>query len=202
MIIYSFTLLIPFLFCIFLFELSGIKYHVKYYTKLYSRLLNLKKKEKDAMLYLLLFYLRDEPEWKCNYMRGRLNEYFKSFDRFILDTTLFHYNVHPWQQNWQTDIFNNKISIENIMNKVQNYLNIYKKKYLKNYCTKPTKLDYIDSYFKFEIKENINRLIGKLYEIESISESSCLRNQIHGLKEELNMVDGIIKKQKIRSQFI
>ena len=188
--------------CIFLFSVNGIKYQIKLYTKLYSRLLESGKSNNDAILYLVIFYSRGEPIWKCQYVKGRLKEYYNSFDQFILDLTLFHYSIHPWQQDWQTDVLNNRIAIDKIMNQVEKYLIYYKAKYLKNSYIKTINTNYEHSSFNFEIKENINHLKGKIYEIESIFERSRLNNQIHCLKEELNIIDGIIKKQNIRSQFI
>lgn len=202
MLIYPSVLTILIISCIFIYALSGIKYHVKFYTRLYSILLKSRLCHKDAMIYLVIIYLKGDPEWKCHYMKGRLNQYFQSFDQFILDITLFHYNIHPWQQNWHTDILNKKIFIDNKINNVRKYLRIYKKKYSIKGFTKSTEHHSVYNNLSFEIKKDLIRLKEKMYGVEINSDNSCLNKNLDILKEELNFIDGIVQKQKIINQFI
>ncbi|BBO74963.1 hypothetical protein DSCW_23800 [Desulfosarcina widdelii] len=134
-------------------------------------------------------------------MRGRLIEYFKSFDQFILNITLFHYSIHPWQQNWQTDVLNKKISIDSITNNVKNYLTIYKKKYLITEFNQTIEHQPIFTDLNFKIAKNLIGFTEKIYDMEIISDNLCFNKNLDILKEEINFLDGIIQKQKIINQF-
>ena len=201
MIISSLILLIAIAVCIYLSAFGSIKYHIKFYTIIYSRFLQSGTSEEDAIIYIVKLYLTGEPEWKALYMKGRLQKYYKSFDQFILDITLFHYNIHPWQQTWQTDVINKKIPIDKITYKVYEYLNIYKKRYLSSMFNNKNRPNIDDKIMNLEIRKNIGRLRHKIYEIETKNDNVISKRNIHILNEEVKIIDGIIQKQVISSQF-
>ena len=110
--------------------IGSIKYQVKFYTKRYSQDLNSGYTNEESIRRLVAFYLREEPEWKAEYMNNRLVEYYKSFDQLVYDIALFYYKIDPEQQTWCVDKFSSPAPSERIFHYADKYLRIYKRRYL------------------------------------------------------------------------
>lgn len=111
-------------------RIGSVRHQVKFYTKRYSKLLYAGHNNEEIVTNLLNFFLRGEPEWKNEYMKGRLNEYFNSFDLLVHDIILLNYMNDPNQETLNLGRFGKPASVEHVSQLVDNYLCIYKARYL------------------------------------------------------------------------
>lgn len=113
----------------FLGRIGGVEHQVKFYTKKYSQEINAGCTNEEAICRLVNFYLQGEPEWKVEYMKERLGEYFKTFDQLVYDITLFYYNADPALQVWKIDRVSKPLPSEYVIQQANRYLHIYKERY-------------------------------------------------------------------------
>ena len=124
----AFVIIVLVVYLIFAY-IGSIKYQVKFYTKRYSQYLNSGYSNEESIRLLVTFYLREEPDWKAEYMNSRLVEYYKNFDQLVYDIALFYYKIDPEQQTWHVDKLSGPVPPERVFHYADKYLRIYKRRY-------------------------------------------------------------------------
>ncbi len=62
-------------------------------------------------------------------MNSRYNDYLNNFDELIYDIMTFYYNIDPKLKVWKVDKGKSPVPEYIISQRVEKYLNVYKKKY-------------------------------------------------------------------------